>query len=438
MRSLSKVCRDLKSFLPLRELSRLLLPSQACYLVGGAVRDRFLDRPCNDFDFATPFDPTPLAQAFARNLSGSWFFLDQRRCQSRVVIHGGDGDICCDFSPFRATSLTADLLLRDFRINAMAVLVHADMGPGNFFDPLSGLSDLRRRDLSICSEAVLQQDPLRILKGLRHCKTLHLTPNNDTLQKMCEAAPKLPGVAAERVKKELGLLLGDDAVSLAFELLLRSGAAASLFKSLRMEAAVTDALQNIQRYEERLVDLAGGQHGEFVRCALRYNFEESFTRQAALNLTVILKGLPSKVAHNVIVSLKLARSTTRALKGYLNIDAGCLRDAKSLTCGSRGRRWWVSGLGSDPVGSLLFLACRDWCQCSGDAKRILNLALDYASEGPPKDFLDGQWICASLGIKPGPLVGEAIQAVRHEEIAGRVLTAEQARKFLLVRYEKTH
>lgn len=438
MRSLSKVCRDLKSFLPLRELARLLRPNQACFLVGGAVRDMFLGRPCNDFDFTTPFDPTPLARAFARNLSGSWFFLDRKRRQSRVVLHSGDNDVCCDFSPFRATSLTADLLLRDFRINAMALRVHADTGPADFFDPLSGLRDLRRRHLSICSGAVLQQDPLRILKGLRHCKVLHLTPGSDTLKKMREAAPELPGVAAERVKRELGLLLDDEAVTAALESLLESGAAASVFKFSRGQAAAVEALLNIQRYQERLLDVAEGNYGEFVRCAMRYKFEECFSRQAALNLTVILKGVPSQVAHNVMVALKLARNTTRALKGYLDLGEGCLREAKRLTSGSRGRMWWVSGLGPDPVGGLIFLACSEWCLCSEDVQHVLNLALDFASGGPPEDFLDGRWICSNLGLKPGPLVGKAIQAVRREEMAGRVMTAEQARQFLLGRYQKTH
>lgn len=438
MRSLSKVCLDLKSFLPVRELSRLLFPNQACFLVGGAVRDMFLERPCNDFDFTTPFDPTPLAQAFARKLSGNWFFLDQKRCQSRVVIDGNDSSACCDFSPFRAPSLTADLLLRDFKINAMALRIYDNTGPADFFDPLNGLSDLRRRHLSICSKVVLQKDPLRILKGLRHCKILHLTPGNDTLRKMREASPNLPGVAAERVKRELGLLLGDEAVTVALGLLLRSGAAASLFKPLGVQGVATDVLQNIQRYEKRLVDLAEGDQGEFVRSAMRYNFEESFTRQAAFNLAVILKEVPSNVAHNVIVFLKLARNTKRALNGYLSLGAERLRDAKRLASGSRGRRWWVSDLGADPVGSLIFLACSDWCQCSEDVQLVLNLALDFISVGLPKDFLDGQWVCNNLGMKPGPLVGEALQAVRDEEMAGRVLTAGQARTFLLTRYQKTH
>jgi len=55
---------------------------QLC-LVGGAVRDAQLGRPVSDFDFTSPGDPTPLAQALAGQLAGHWFWLDAPRRQSR-------------------------------------------------------------------------------------------------------------------------------------------------------------------------------------------------------------------------------------------------------------------------------------------------------------------------------------------------------------------
>lgn len=105
IRSLQQVCHDLHKVSLIRELSGLLSAGQQCFLVGGALRDTFLGRACNDFDFVTPFDPTCLAQKLARHLSGTWFFLDEKRRQSRIVVSRCDGQLLCDFGTLRSMSL---------------------------------------------------------------------------------------------------------------------------------------------------------------------------------------------------------------------------------------------------------------------------------------------------------------------------------------------
>ncbi|NIQ97641.1 MAG: CCA tRNA nucleotidyltransferase, partial [Desulfuromonadales bacterium] len=74
-------------------------------------------------------------------------------------------------------------------------------------DPLGGAADLAAGILRSCSETVLQDDPLRVLKGVRHCQFLDLQPDRDTLERMAAAVVALPRAAPERIRAELGQIL---------------------------------------------------------------------------------------------------------------------------------------------------------------------------------------------------------------------------------------
>ncbi|MEJ2699806.1 MAG: hypothetical protein P8Z70_09135, partial [Desulfuromonadales bacterium] len=153
------------------KLTQLLRPGQECFLVGGALRDWLLEKESGDFDFATPFDPTDLAVRFAGEIGGKWFFLDEARRQSRIVADTEKGTVTYDFAPFRAPDLEGDLIRRDFTINALAFPLGKGEGE-DLLDPLRGEEDLKEHLIRACSAECLREDPLRILKGVRHAVAL--------------------------------------------------------------------------------------------------------------------------------------------------------------------------------------------------------------------------------------------------------------------------
>jgi len=208
----------------LRWLAHTAAAELQVYVVGGSIRDHLLQRPCADIDLVSVHDPTPLAKALAREFNGHWFWLDQQRGYSRVVLPKPH-PCQFDFSPLRAQTLAADLALRDFTINAMAVdlkefdlkgfdpehpnppaaslSAHAPPLPQiSIIDPLGGQQDLNNKRLHLCSATVLQDDPLRVLKGLRHCATLGFSLSPETRKAATLAAPALINVAPERIRSE--------------------------------------------------------------------------------------------------------------------------------------------------------------------------------------------------------------------------------------------
>ncbi len=156
----------------LRTVREALAPGQACYLVGGAVRDYLLGRPLHDLDFALPEDPTHLAKRVANRLGVGCFVLDDQRHTGRVVYKTPKGHpFPLDFVQFTGETLEEDLANRDFTLNAMALSVE-DLN--EVIDPLQGQADLKQGLLRPCSLHALADDPVRILRAVRLAKQFSL------------------------------------------------------------------------------------------------------------------------------------------------------------------------------------------------------------------------------------------------------------------------
>ena len=135
------------------------------YLVGGAVRDAILQREVKDLDFALSGDVLGTARRLANAIHAAYYPLDESRDTARLILPMPDGGrLVLDFAALRGPDLESDLRLRDFTMNAMALPLHA---LDQLVDPLGGLEDLRRGVLRACSDSAMQDDPLRVLRGIR-------------------------------------------------------------------------------------------------------------------------------------------------------------------------------------------------------------------------------------------------------------------------------
>jgi tRNA nucleotidyltransferase/poly(A) polymerase len=190
---------------PLLDAVRALLPADLpVYLVGGAVRDAVLGRPVHDLDFATPPGALKLAKKLADKLSGAFFPLDDETDTARIVVQRPDGTRdFLDFAGYRGDSLEADLLGRDFTINAISIDVHS----GQVIDPLGGLHDLREKRIRACTETSFTDDPVRILRAIRQAAAFDFSIQPETRKLMRAAVSLLPKASPERQRDELFKML---------------------------------------------------------------------------------------------------------------------------------------------------------------------------------------------------------------------------------------
>ena len=150
------------------------------WLVGGALRDRLLGRPTEDFDVVLPprEDRTVemAARELARRAGGVAFALSDAFGAWRVVHHGRRWQV--DLAPLEGDAIESDLGRRDLTINAMAKPL---AGNGPIVDPCGGLADLERRRLRAVAPDAFVRDPLRTLRVARLTAELAFTAEPETL-----------------------------------------------------------------------------------------------------------------------------------------------------------------------------------------------------------------------------------------------------------------
>jgi tRNA nucleotidyltransferase/poly(A) polymerase len=174
---------------------RELLAGEEAWFVGGAVRDELLGRAVVDLDVVCA-DPEGAARRYARRSGGAPFPLSERHGAWRVALEDGR---TVDFAAVQGGSIAADLALRDFTVNAIALPVAG----GEPLDPHDGRADLERRALRKVSDAIFDADPLRLLRAVRLEDELALRLEGATERLLRERAALAPRPSGERILAEL-------------------------------------------------------------------------------------------------------------------------------------------------------------------------------------------------------------------------------------------
>jgi poly(A) polymerase len=189
---------------PLVDKVREVLPDEEIYLVGGAVRDMFLNRLSLDLDFAAPSNGISLARKVANALKADFVALDDERGTGRVLTTQEDGArMILDFATYRGVDLDADLRGRDFTINALAF----DLRSQSILDPLEGGQDIRAKRIRACSPSSFTDDPVRILRAVRQAAAFGFRIEKETRELMKQAADQIGRVSPERQRDELFRIL---------------------------------------------------------------------------------------------------------------------------------------------------------------------------------------------------------------------------------------
>jgi poly(A) polymerase len=414
------------------ELADQLGPDQECFLVGGALRDWLLGKEPADFDFAAPFDPTRLAERFAKKIGGKWFFLDEERRQSRIVVDTGRGTVTYDFAPFRGPDLETDLVRRDFTINTIALSL-ADVNKLKIFDPLRGREDLKSCLIRACSADCLKEDPLRILKGARHAIGLGFHIEPETAHWMQALAPLLPDTAPERRRNELAMILGSGPMAPAFSLLEKLGLLPALFGPSGAETSSEAGIDLAVGLETWTGFLVAHDPSGLVESLLHQELEDGFSRHGLLKLAAFLRGYdPLEIKALLADHLRLSRDNVSRIANLVALDPGKAAELNKLVCGRRGRALWAQSLGPHPEECLLVLGAfvphsqEDPALFAG----ALSDYMEFQEDGRVPDLVTGGWLRDRLGLPQGPIIGVILDRLRLEEVAGRVQTPEDARKFV--------
>jgi putative nucleotidyltransferase with HDIG domain len=216
------------------------------YVVGGFVRDYFLQREDKgyDIDIVTVGSGIQLAQNIARhygkekNLSifknfGTAMF---RLKNIEIEFVGARKESYNRESRkpvVEAGTLRDDQNRRDFTINTMAFSLNA-ASYGRLIDPFQGMQDLKRKQIKtpLDPDITFSDDPLRMMRGIRFASQLNFDITPDTFDAIINNAGRIKIVSQERIIAELEKIIMTAEPSYGFKLLFHSGLLELIFPEM--------------------------------------------------------------------------------------------------------------------------------------------------------------------------------------------------------------
>lgn len=212
------------------------------YLVGGCLRDilagvllRDRETEVRELDIILSGDIHKRAKAFADNIGGSLFALDEERVVWRVIKRIGGETWRLDFSGMRGEKILEDLRLRDFSINALAIGVNDLFKKGKrckVIDPCNGIRDIKGKRIRAVKDDVFVSDPLRMLRAVRLSFQLRFSIEPETLRLIKKNTSYIQRVSSERVRDEVFKILSLAKAYNYLSLLYRLGLLYSIFPEL--------------------------------------------------------------------------------------------------------------------------------------------------------------------------------------------------------------
>lgn len=201
------------------------------YVIGGYVRDIFLDRPSKDVDIVTLGKGIELAKEVAKALPGE-NKVKVFKTFGTAMINTPEWEL--EFVGARKESynhdsrkptveegsLVDDQNRRDFTINALAISLNEE-DFGELVDPFEGLKDLKNKIIRtpLDPDITFSDDPLRMMRGIRFATQLGFTIEPETLEAISRNAERIKIVSQERIIEELNKIILSPVPSVGFKLL---------------------------------------------------------------------------------------------------------------------------------------------------------------------------------------------------------------------------
>lgn len=457
------------------------VPNASLWLVGGAVRDALHHR-----DIGTDWDMVPcgledanafceiFAKAVAETLHGTLVPLHETLGMHRVVLKDSTGQVIyVDVAACQGQTITEDLARRDVTINAMAVRLDSD--GVELLDPYNGANDLKAGIIRAISEANLVDDPLRLLRIYRMAACLPATAiAEETQQWVTQHAALLWNAAPERITAEWLRLLSAPPCWPWLVAMGQTGLLEVLLPELTATRAIPPnshhhlplwdhTLELVNQAETTVFSSLPQALQEELQAPLHHGYTgKGITRQGLIHWGCLLHDSGKPATHEILDDGRHAfhghdrvgESLTEAICKRFKLGRDWSTTLMMLV------RWHLYPCAFTPQSprksllrfyrrlghrteDVLVLALADRLSTRGPAvtdeqvtqnlSDLHGLLQDYrdfrpALEQPP--LLSGGDVMALLNLTPGPAVGNALKAVREQQLLGELSTPEAAKAWL--------
>ncbi len=452
----------------------------SAYIVGGFLRDSLLGRPVHDLDLAVEGDARLFAEALSEMLRAPMFALHVEAGMYRLTLQGQAFDQI-DVSTTAGT-LAEDLGRRDFTVDALAVdALGAADSRRVIIDLAGGLGDLENKVLRAIAPDVFQKDPARLLRGVRLAAELGFTVEPATERLIIENAHLTASVAGERTREELVRLLSLPSAGATVEYLDRLRLLTRVFPELEPSRGVDQpnehtwdvlghqlktvssldwvlrrgdwpyGMAEAQRiipwdsataaYFEASVNGGASRLALARLAALIHDIAKPETKTLAPSGRVRFYGHPSRGAETAAEMLKRLRFSQKEIKFIAAMVEAHMRPnqlgPEAIMPTPKAVYRFLRDTGDAAVATL-YLSLADHLAARGptlvldnfrEHVTIVTYVLSERGrqlEMAPKRLIDGHELESRFGLKPGPEMGNILEAVTEAQATGEIATKEEA------------
>lgn len=310
------------------------------YLVGGCLRDLLYKKIGKDWDIVTEAKPEQVQEIFCdyktlligKNFQTITLIMNSkfyhistfRYCNKKLLAYKVN-------KKEKYYTLIADLMCRDFTINAIAWNHNRGL-----VDPAGGLKDLQQKVVrSLKPDLRFKEDPLRMLRAIRIACQLSFAIENQTKRSIIKHAFLIHRVSPERIREEVGLILESSEVTRGILLMRQYGLERHIFSLDRVKKELLTKKRRKQEPLSGLDALRGDLSAQLALWGRLFFGTVQYTRIFYLPLIKKLR-FEKKIADKVKILLK---------KEWQDIDFSS----------SKNIRFLMADFGKENINQIFFL-----------------------------------------------------------------------------------
>ncbi len=395
---------------------RFVNEQHTLFLVGGVVRDSFINQKIKspDLDLTTNATPDQI-RALVEPVADAVWLQGERfgtiglrigEIRMEITTHRSESYITSSRKPSVTFSLNLedDLSRRDFTVNAMAF----ELDTGNFFDPFNGRSDLENKILRtpLSPSESFNDDPLRILRAARFSAGYELKPVQEIVDTAKDLAERILIVSAERIREEVLKLLALENPTKGFEFLEK-----------------VDLLPKILSFEFNLDD---------------QNLNKTFSLlppdDPISRFSIFFKGLSKTKVKESLHRLRMSREEKRLIENIVDF-------LNFVSNGPKSEQWTdeeirrsldLNQLNVEESINLIVASDLNVKNFLGSVEN-LKATENLLSFEPS---LTAQELMVLLNLEPGPLVGEILRWLKEIHLRDGPISVDEERNMVMEQWGK--
>jgi tRNA nucleotidyltransferase/poly(A) polymerase/ribosomal protein S18 acetylase RimI-like enzyme len=201
-----------------------------------------------------------------------------------------------------------DLSRRDSKINAMAININT----GKFIDPLGGLDDIEKKQISMANSEAYSDDPLRMLRTIMFASRFGFTIEPETLEQIKKNAYRVKEISPERILTEFDKIIKKGNILMGVELLVETGIFAHIFgKNIKPSKIESRDFPGVRTMGEFIFLMSYGvveNSAEFFKTNLKGDidtYNEIKALELAFNVNLTNEDMPNVAARSIVHNMYL-------------------------------------------------------------------------------------------------------------------------------------